>query len=203
MPSLDGPGLKLRLDTAETECDSSGRRVARYGETMKKILNGICFLATAGWLGLVPALAGATTTEASGVATPGSAHKPQIWVNLGGFSRHFASNKGYNENNLGLGLEYRTSPEIAYMAGAYYNSVRKTTSYAAVNWQPWQLGAVKLGAALGVMNGYPSLANGGSFFAALPMATYEGRHVGVNFGVVPSIGKVDGAVILQFKLRLN
>ena len=60
-----------------------------------------------------------------------------------------------------------------------------------------------LGAALGVMNGYPSMANGGSFFAALPLATVEGRHFGINFGIVPSMGKVDGAVILQFKLRLN
>ncbi len=170
---------------------------------MKTILNGICTLATAGLLGLAPALVSASTTEAAKAAEPAGTYKPQIWVNLGGFSRHFASNKGYNENNLGLGLEYRTSDEIAYMAGAYYNSVRKTTSYAAVNWQPWQLGPVKLGAALGVMNGYPSLANGGSFFAALPMATVEGRHVGINFGVVPSMGKVDGAVILQFKLRLN
>ena len=60
-----------------------------------------------------------------------------------------------------------------------------------------------LGAALGVMNGYPSLANGGSFFAALPLATVEGRHFGINVGVIPSMGKVDGAVIIQFKLRLN
>jgi len=168
-----------------------------------KTLYCICSLATACLMGVSPSLASAATTEPAKEMEFASAYKPQTWVNLGGFSRHFASNKGYNENNLGLGLEYRTSPELSYMAGAYYNSVRKTTSYAAVNWQPWQLGPVKLGAALGVMNGYPSLANGGSFFAALPMATIEGRHFGINLGVVPSIGKVDGAVILQFKLRLN
>ncbi len=163
----------------------------------------ICTLAAASFLGMTPGESAAAAPEASGLTELGSAYKPQLWVNLGGFSRHFSSNNGYNENNLGLGLEYRTSPEVAYMAGAYYNSVRKTTSYAAVNWQPWQLGPVKLGAALGVMNGYPSLANGGSFFAALPLATVEGRHVGINLGIVPSMGKVDGAVILQFKLRLN
>jgi len=168
-----------------------------------KTLYCICSLASALAMGLAPGWAAAASTDAPRVASPGDAGKSQIWVNLGGFSRHFASNKGYNENNLGLGLEYRTSPEIAYMAGAYYNSVRKTTSYAAVNWQPWQLGPVKLGAALGVMNGYPSLADGGSFFAALPLATVEGRHFGINVGVVPSMGKVDGALIIQFKLRLN
>jgi hypothetical protein len=168
-----------------------------------KTLYCICSLASACAMGLAPGWVSAATNDTPKVAESGDSSKSQIWVNLGGFSRHFASDKGYNENNLGLGLEYRNSPEIAYMAGAYYNSVYKTTSYAAVNWQPWQLGPVKLGAALGVMNGYPSLANGGSFFAALPLATVEGRHFGINVGVIPSMGKVDGAVIIQFKLRLN
>lgn len=163
-----------------------------------KTLYGIGLLAAAGLIGLSSTAASAATAE-----HPHTTDKPQIWVNLGGFSRHFETDKGYNENNLGLGLEYRTSAEIAYMAGAYYNSVHKTTSYAAVNWQPWHLGPVKLGAALGVMNGYPSMANGGSFFAALPLASVEGRHFGINLGVIPSMGKVDGAVIVQFKLRLN
>lgn len=126
----------------------------------------------------------------------------EVWLNVGGFSRHFSRNKGYNESNLGLGVEYRTSPEISYMAGAYYNSVRKTTSYAAVNWQPLSIGPLKLGAAIGVMDGYPSMASGGTFFAAMPLATWEGKRYGINFGVIPSIGKVDGAVIVQFKLRV-
>lgn len=52
------------------------------------------------------------------------------------------------------------------------------------------------------MNGYPSLAKGGTFFAAVPMATGEGKRYGVNVGIIPSIGKVDGAVIVPFKLRV-
>jgi hypothetical protein len=142
------------------------------------------------------------------VGAPSSAEAPdketsEIWVNLGGFSRHFARNKGYNESNLGLGVEYRTSPEVSFMAGTYYNSVRKTTSYAAVNWQPWTMGPWKLGASVGVMNGYPAVARGGTFFAALPMATYEGQRFGVNLGLIPTVGKVDGAVVVQFKFRVN
>jgi len=128
---------------------------------------------------------------------------PEVWVNMGGFSRHFARDKGYNESNLGLGVEYRTNAELSYMAGAYYNSMRKTTYYAAVNWQPLSIGPWKLGASAGVMNGYPAVAKGGTFFAALPMATWEGSRFGVNLGLIPSIGKVDGAVVIQFKLRVN
>ena len=127
----------------------------------------------------------------------------EVWLNVGGFSRHFNRQANHNENNLGLGLEYRTSSELSFMAGSYHNSVRKNTHYAAVNWQPWSMGSFKLGAAVGLMNGYPAMNRGGTFFAALPMATYEGRRFGVNLGLIPSMKDVDGAVILQFKMRLN
>jgi hypothetical protein len=127
----------------------------------------------------------------------------ELWLNVGGFSRHFERQAGHNENNVGLGLEYRTSDELSFMAGSYRNSVRKNTTYAAVNWQPLLMGSFKLGAAVGLMNGYPAMNRGGTFFAALPMATYEGRRFGVNLGLIPSMKDVDGAVILQFKVRLN
>jgi hypothetical protein len=125
-----------------------------------------------------------------------------LWINVGGFSSHFSRDKGYNENNAGLGVEYRINPDVSIMAGGYYNSVRKNTSYAAVNWQPWALGNWKLGAAIGLMDGYPALERGGTFFAALPMASWEGKRFGFNLGVIPSMPKIDGAVIVQLKFRL-
>jgi hypothetical protein len=130
-------------------------------------------------------------------------YSSQVWLNVGGFSRHFDRKRDHNEHNLGLGIEYRTSPELSYMAGSYYNSVRKNTTYAAVNWQPWSVGPFKVGAAIGLMNGYPAVNRGGSFFAALPMASYEGRRFGVNVGFIPTVKDVEGAVIVQFKLRVN
>jgi hypothetical protein len=127
----------------------------------------------------------------------------ELWLNVGGFSRHFNRQAGHNEKNVGLGLEYRTSPEFSYMAGSYRNSVRKNTTYAAASWQPLSMGSFKLGAALGLMNGYPAMNRGGTFFAALPLATWEGRRFGVNLGLIPSMKDVDGAVVLQFKLRVK
>src|SRR5690606_33373995 len=106
------------------------------------------------------------------------------------------------ESNLGFGIEWRRTPEVAIMAGVYDNSVGKPSQYAAVNWQPWQIGPVKLGVALGVLNGYPALNRGGTFFAALPMATIEGQRFGVNLGLIPSIGDVDGALLVQLKMKL-
>jgi len=126
-----------------------------------------------------------------------------IWINVGGFSRHFDRDKNYNESNFGLGLEYRTSDELSFMAGSYKNSNNRNTTYAAANWQPLALGPFKIGAAVGLMNGYPAMNRGGNFFAALPMATYEGKRFGVNVGLIPSVKNVDGAVIVQFKLRIK
>lgn len=94
-------------------------------------------------LGSGPALA-QTTAPGDPPARVLEPFKNEVWINVGGFSRHFARHNGYNENNLGLGAGYRTSAELSYMAGAYDNSVHKTTSYVATNWQPWSLGPIKL-----------------------------------------------------------
>ncbi|MCU0940955.1 MAG: hypothetical protein MUE35_00195 [Hydrogenophaga sp.] len=147
-------------------------------------------------------LGGAQVARAQANDVP-SFENPQIWINVGGFSRHFNRDANYNENNLGLGIEWRPSNELAVMAGVYDNSIGKSSQYAAVNWQPWQIGPVKLGAAIGLMNGYPAVERGGTFFAALPMATIEGKRFGVNLGLIPSINNIDGAVLLQFKMRLK
>ena len=148
----------------------------------------------------VPATFAESATTTMDLEPPSTS---QLWLNVGGFSRHFDRNRGFNEHNLGLGIEYRTSPSLSYMAGSYYNSVRKNTTYAAVNWQPWSVGSLKVGAAIGLMNGYPAMNSGGHFFAVLPVVSYEGRRFGVNLGLIPSIKNIDGAVILQFKVRIN
>lgn len=137
-----------------------------------------------------------------GAAEPAEGFKPEVWVNIGGFSHHFDRKPNYNESNLGFGIEWRRTREVAIMAGVYKNSVGKPSQYAAVNWQPWQIGPVKLGAAIGVLNGYPAFNRGGTFFAALPVASIEVQRFGVNIGLIPSIGSVAGALLVQLKMRL-
>ncbi len=126
-----------------------------------------------------------------------------VWVNVGGISTHFNRDRNYNENNVGAGVEIQLQPDLAWIAGAFSNSVHRTTAYTGVNWQPYTLGEWKLGAAIGVMNGYPGTANGGVFFAALPIATLEGKQFGINVGFIPSVGTLDGALAVQFKFRIR
>lgn len=127
----------------------------------------------------------------------------ELWINTGGFSKHFEDN-GRNEVNLGLGAEYRFRDDLSVMVGYHKNSLDLRTRYAAVNYQPFEMGPFKIGASIGVMDGYPMKSEGKGFFAVLPMVTYEGDRFGANFGVIPDIPSqhVEGAVVLQLKFRM-
>lgn len=134
---------------------------------------------------------------------PAIAQDNSLWLNVGAVSKHFDESRGYNENNQGLGLEYRLSQNTSILGGVYYNSLRHNTSYLSVNYQPFHYGGWKLGAAIGFMDGYPALANGGAFFAAIPMLSYEGSRFGVNLGAIPTTPQVQGMVMAQLKIRIN
>lgn len=130
-------------------------------------------------------------------------NESSLWVNTGGFSKHFDDN-GRNETNLGLGVEYRLRDDVSVMTGFHTNSLNLRTRYAAVNYQPFEIGPFKIGASIGVMDGYPLKNEGKMFFAALPMVTYEGKFVGVNLGVIPNIPSqhVEGAFVAQIKFKM-
>lgn len=136
------------------------------------------------------------------VLSPLQCQADELWINTGGFSKHFQDN-GRNETNLGLGAEYRFHEDMSVMVGYHKNSLSLRTRYAAVNYQPLNIGSVKIGASIGVMDGYPAVNKGGVFFAALPMVTYEGNRFGANFGVIPNIPSkhVEGAFVLQLKFK--
>lgn len=148
-------------------------------------------------------LASAAWGPGSALAETPPAAPGALWGNLGAFSTHLDRDKHYNEDNVGLGLEYRLRPDMGLMAGAFHNSLRQTSSYVALHWLPLSWGSWRLGAVAGVMNGYPGMENGGPFLAALPMASYEGTRFGLNLGLIPHVDRVDGALFLQLKLRLR
>jgi hypothetical protein len=149
----------------------------------------------------VAAVSSAWAAEPAAQDTDPSEHA--LWINVGGFSSHFNRDKGYNENNVGAGVEYVLNEDISLMAGSYTNSVRQNTTYAAVNWQPLHWGEWRFGLAMGAMDGYPAIERGGTFFVALPLASYESKPWGVNVGLIPNMTNVDGAIIIQFKFRVR
>ena len=132
---------------------------------------------------------------------------PQVWINPGFFSYHFDRSKDFRKANWGWGVEVVFTPDHAGMAGNFLNSDGERSNYAAyqwrpLHWQPWGL-QVSAGIALGTFDGYPKVNDGGWFVAPLPLLAVEGKRVGANFSIVPTIeDKVHGAIILQIKLRV-
>jgi len=131
----------------------------------------------------------------------------QVWLNPGFFSWHFDRTQDFREDNWGVGVEVVLAPDHAVMAGNYINSDRERSRYAAYQWRPlhWQPYGINVsaGIAFGVFDGYPEVYDGSWFMALLPLLAVEGKRVGANFSVVPTIkDRLHGAMVLQIKLRV-
>lgn len=132
---------------------------------------------------------------------------PRVWLNMGLYSSHFDRGRQFRENNTGFGAEALLAPEHAVMAGTFINSQRARSQYFAYQWRPlrWEPAGVgvNLGILLGAFDGYPRYRDGGWFVAPMPVLAIEGRYVGVNLSVVPTIrDRVDGALAVQLKFRI-
>jgi hypothetical protein len=127
----------------------------------------------------------------------------ELWLNAGFYSYHFEKDKNLDDNDIGLGAEYRYSTINSITAGRFHNSDRQISSYAAWFWQPYTWGQIRLGALLGVINGYPQANNGDWFPLALPVASFEYKNLGFNFTAVPTYkDMLHGSLSLQLKLKL-
>lgn len=134
---------------------------------------------------------------------PDTGKRSELWLNAGFATYHFQRDKGLNGSNPGIGAEYRYSDTAAVTAGRFYNSDREYSSYAGLYYQPFSLGAVRLGAVAGAFNGYPKMHGGGWFPALIPMASVEYQRVGVNLAFVPTYkDRLYGGLSLQLKLKV-
>lgn len=141
-------------------------------------------------------------------AAAGAEFKQQLWLDSGFWSHHTRSNtnsgKPYREHNAGLGLEWHFKPQWQVNAGHYRNSLDEPSNYLQLGWMPlsWSPAGdlkLELGGSVGVVNGYPGIADRGYFPSLVPVATVEWRRVGINFVYIPSIGRIHGAYAAQLK----
>ena len=60
-----------------------------------------------------------------------------------------------------------------------------------------------LGFVAGGFNGYPKMRRGDWFLAAIPVASYEYKNVGLNLAVIPSYkDRLYGALSFQLKIKV-
>jgi hypothetical protein len=135
-----------------------------------------------------------------GAAAP--AALADIWINPGIYSHHFDKSKNLNDNNRGVGVEASINNTYSLTAGVFKNSDSETSHYIGAYVMPFQRGAFKAGAAVGALDGYPKMREGGWFAAVVPTMAIEGRRLGLNVFVIPKIGdRVSSA--LSFQLKYN
>lgn len=132
---------------------------------------------------------------------------PQVWLNPGIYAQHFNSGKGLRNNNIGFGAEVMLSNDHVLMAGSFINSNDARTRFAAYEWRPlhWQFSGVDVGAGIvvGAFDGYPNYRRGAWFVAPMPMLSIEGRTLGANVSLIPTVkNRFDGALAIQIKLRI-
>jgi hypothetical protein len=127
----------------------------------------------------------------------------ELWLNPGFYSYHFNKNKGLENNNYGVGGDYRFSTVSALAIGVLHNSDKRISHYIGWYWQPVGVGPFRLGVVAGALNGYPNMLNGGWFIALIPSASVEYKNVGVNMLFTPGYkDRLYGAISLQLKLRV-
>ena len=132
---------------------------------------------------------------------------PQVWLNAGVYSYHFDTEKDLRNNNIGFGAEVALNNNHELLGGTYINSNDGRTYYAAYQWRPlhWDVGGVHVGGGIiiGAFDGYPNYHDGGWFVAPLPVLSIEGRWLGANISLIPTVkDRFDGALAIQLKLRV-
>jgi hypothetical protein len=156
---------------------------------------------------LVLASSALRAAAAQADAAPQEQTWPQVWLNPGIYSQHFDTSKGLRNDNIGFGAEVLLAQDHLLMAGSFINSNRARTHFGAYEWRPlhWQFSGFDVGAgiAVGAFDGYPNYRNGGWFVAPLPILAIEGRRLGANITLIPTIAnRFDGALAVQLKLRV-
>lgn len=127
----------------------------------------------------------------------------ELWVNPGMYSYHFAKDHHFNDDNLGVGVEYAFNTTASVTVGEYSNSVRHHTNYAGIYYHPIEFGPIKVGFVAGVLNGYPSKNHGNYFPALLPTISSEYKWIGVNLYFIPPISNAThGVLSAQFNFRI-
>ncbi len=129
--------------------------------------------------------------------------RSELWLSTGIETWHFKNDQGLNSHNPGWGIDYRFSTTTSITGGKFFNSVWQDSNYLGISWHPLAVGPFRFGMFAGLLDGYPRMESGGTFFAAVPAISAEYGRLGANLIVIPSIrDKVYGGISLQLKLKL-
>jgi len=108
---------------------------------------------------LVLAMLAAIAIAGALVATPACAGTWRLDLNMASYHTEAWARRTLNQRNPGVGLAWQANRTWAIAGGAYWNSYRRETVYALVEWTPLHIGKVgrwhiAAGLAGGLVSGY-------------------------------------------------
>lgn len=155
------------------------------------------------------------TLLALSLGVSGFANAGETWVTLNAVSYHVNAvgaraapsdypDKKYNERNYGLGIEHQLDANglpVILSVGAFRNSSYKTSVYGFAGLMPISFNVldtnVRIGAVVGLINGYPRMNDGGFTPAVMGIV-----NVGfTNILVIPPTSTTPTTIGLQFKFK--
>lgn len=136
-----------------------------------------------------------------------SSDQLRVWISPGTYAYHFNRGKDLRDENVGFGAEIALSDSHVLMGGSYINSNSARSHYAGYQWRSlhWRAADIDIsaGVAISAFDGYPGYRDGRWFLAPLPIVSVEGRYLGANFSIIPTLeDRLDGAFAIQLKLRV-
>ena len=123
-----------------------------------------------------------------------------LWLSATTVSYHADREAGFNERNLGVGVEYELASDWRAIGGTFRNSVFRRSNYVGLHWAPLRFGNWRLGAIGGLVSGYPGYNYGWGPLAA-PVLSWESGRFGANLIALPKIEEIAAVIALQVKIK--
>lgn len=111
-----------------------------------------------------------------------------VWVSMMVRAYHSNREADFNENTLGVGVEWHPTDvgDVRWVAGAYHNSNRRASIYAGGVYMPLRFGNLRVGLMGGTISGYQKYDYRFGPMAA-GVVSYETKRTGINLVIVPPI----------------
>lgn len=143
----------------------------------------------------------AVCVAALGLLLPQAAMSSDF-MTFGGVSRHYDRSLDLNEFNPGIGYERDVDKDWSWSAGVFKNSLKRAAFYATANYALWKPAeSWRVGATAGLSSGYHHAA---IIPLVTPFIEWRGDKLAIQSYLIPTVHPyVDGAIVLQFKWRLD
>lgn len=127
------------------------------------------------------------------------------WANINLRSKHFSTSERFNENNLGMGIEYVRDSTQSMSAGFYHNSDYRYSRYLNFAYTPEEWHGFRAGVMAGLVDGYRHANDGGPILVGGFLVKTEWKKIGANANLylIPACSECETPAVIALQLRFR